>query len=209
MALFFLSCRLNNTMLSMPVQSGRVFYLVLRSGYPKEDPCWVEEKDVTCSLVQYAMHLFKCRLFYRSHYHFFSREFKSPNPPMRLVLDSVSLMIFHIQRSLAAGKIRRNKVCMFIATDVFRFLFDGKGVDVGRGYKEYNLTDFSTEYFVDGWHVNFDENGDGCAINFPLRMKCCVQLEKGFVKTQGETIPSRSPRLFVERVYLYVVKERV
>ena len=128
---------------------------------------------------------------------------------MRLVLDSVSLMIFHIQRSLAAGTIRRNTVCMDFATDVFRFLFGGKGVDVGKkGYKDYNLTDFSAEYFVDGWHANFDENGDGCAIDFPLKMKSCIQWRKvkGFIKTQGR---SHSSSLFAERVYIFVVKKRV
>ena len=96
-------------------------------------------------------------------------------------------------------------MCMDFATDVFRFLFGGKVVDVGKGYKEYNLTDFSAEYFVDGWHANFDENGDGCAIDFPLKMKSCIQWRKvkGLIKTQGQ---SHSSSLFVERVYVFVVK---
>ena len=96
-----------------------------------------------------------------------------------------------------------------VATDVFRFLFDGKGMDVGKGYREYNLSDFKPEYFVGGWHANFDENGDVCAIDFPLRMKSCVQWRKvkGFIKTQGENVCSRSPSMFFERMYLFVVKK--
>ena len=32
-------------------------------------------------------------------------------------------------------------------TDVFKYLFDGKGVDVGRGYKEYSQEVFDCKVF--------------------------------------------------------------
>ena len=35
----------------------------------------------------------------------------------------------HVQRSLVAGTIRKNALTIDMATDVFKFLFDGKGVD--------------------------------------------------------------------------------
>ena len=47
-----------------------------------------------------------------------------------------------MQRSLSAGTIRKNALTIDMPTDVFKYLFDGKGVDVGRGYKEYSQEDF-------------------------------------------------------------------
>lgn len=69
-------------------------------------------------------------------------NFKHPRPTKRLVLDCASLFTHHVQHSLVAGTIRENALTIDMPTDVFKFLFDGKGVDVGRGYKEYSLVDF-------------------------------------------------------------------
>ena len=62
------------------------------------------------------------------------REFKEPRPHTRLILDSVSVFVHNVQRSLAAGTIKKNKVAFEMCTNVFRFLFDGKGVN---SYQEY------------------------------------------------------------------------
>ena len=40
-------------------------------------------------------------------------------------------------------------------------------------YKEYELHDFDENYFYNEWYASYDVNGDGCAIDFPLRMKSC------------------------------------
>ena len=43
-------------------------------------------------------------------------------------------------------------------------------MSVGRGYKEYELHDFDANYFNKEWYASYDADGDGCAIEFPLKM---------------------------------------
>ena len=98
-----------------------------------------------------------CKLTHHTHamfYLFFCSAFEHPHPPLRLVLDSVSEMVFHIQRSLAAATIKMNQLCLDMNTDVFRFLFNGKGMDAGKAYKEYKLSDFDKKYFLGEWYMS-------------------------------------------------------
>ena len=140
---------------------------------------------------------------------FFYSAFEHPNPPTRLVLDSVSALIYHLQRSLRAGTIRRNEVSLDMNTEVFRFLFDGKGTESESGYKEYNLSDFDTKYFVDEWYVNYDKLGDGCAIDFPLKMKSCIKWNREYYRMHDKTLVPSARKVFSERIYLFVVKKCV
>ena len=104
----------------------------------------------------------------------------------------------NVQRSLAAGTIKKNRVAFEMCTDVFRFLFDGKGVNRERGYQEYGVADFDATFFRGEWYVNIDKNGDGCAIDFPLRMKSCICWTRHY-----------GSKMFFERVFIFLVKKRV
>ena len=86
------------------------------------------------------------------------------------MLDCASVFMHHVGNSLSAGTIRKNQLRIDMPSDVFRFLFEGKGMSVGRGYKEYELHDFDANYFNNEWYASYDADGDGCAIEFPLRM---------------------------------------
>ena len=88
------------------------------------------------------------------------------------MLDCASL--FHVQPSLVSGTIRINALTIDMPTDVFKFLFDGKGVDANRGYKEYSLEDFDPKVFFQEWYVHKDQNGDRCAVDFLVRMKSSI-----------------------------------
>ena len=76
-----------------------------------------------------------------------------------LVLDCASVFMHHVGNSLSAGTIRK-KLRIDMPSDVFRFLFDGKGNSVGRGYKENELHDFDENYFYNEWYANYDAHGD-------------------------------------------------
>jgi len=56
--------------------------------------------------------------------------------------------------------------------DVFQFLFSDKGTTppTGRG-KFYELEEFSSAYFPAGWHIVYDRLGDGCRVDFPIRLE--------------------------------------
>ena len=120
------------------------------------------------------------------------------------MLDCVSLIIYHVQRSLSAGTIRKNALTIDMPTDVFKYLFDGKVVDVGHGYKEYSQEDFDCKVFSKEWYVHNNGNDDICAIDFPVRMKSSISWVR--CKNKGSTL---TRRLFFERLYMYIVKMRI
>ena len=126
---------------------------------------------------------------------------------MRTVLDSASQFIFQIGRSLLAGTIRKNRLSLNMQTDVFQFLFADKGIIAERGYKEYGRDDFDDRYFTDEWYVKYDQNGDGCAVEFPIKMKSCVTWTR--CKAFSKKIEIHVKKLFFERLYVFVVKKRV
>ena len=104
---------------------------------------------------------------------------------MRTVLDCASLFIFNVARSLSAGTIRKNRLTLDMPTDVFKILFAGKGIGVERGYKEYNPVDFDSKYFPDEWYVHYDQNDDGCAIEFPMKMKSCITWTRSYKQKEN------------------------
>ena len=65
---------------------------------------------------------------------------------------------------------------------MFRFLFKNKGCNPpdGRGLF-YDADEFDQRYFEDQWYVAYDRLGDGCSVDFPIRLSpsshsrpCCV-----------------------------------
>ena len=94
-------------------------------------------------------------------------------------------------------------------TDVFKFLFDGKGVDAYRGYKEYTLEDFDPKVFFQEWYVHKDQKGVGCAVDFPFRMKSSISWARSRGGTNNKGSEAEKRRSFFERVYAYVVKKRI
>lgn len=99
------------------------------------------------------------------------RSFESPTPPYRLIADTISHFTAAIQRSLKTGINSNNRLDLEFRTDVFRFLFDGKGRTPpnGRGLFYYDLDDFNKTYFKDNWYIAY-KLGDGCSVVliFPL-----------------------------------------
>ena len=60
--------------------------------------------------------------------------------------------------------------------DVYRFIFRGKGVpSEHKGYQMYNKADFARfSTLPESWWYILDENGQGSAIDFPLKMKAAL-----------------------------------
>lgn len=123
------------------------------------------------------------------------------------MLDSTSVLIHQLKLSLAAGTARKNKIVIDMPTNVFKFLFDGKGVTIKRGYKDYNQNDFDPTLFIDEWCVMHDEHGNGCSIDFPVRMKSCISWTRKKEFTKEKVILTK--KLFFERVYIILLKKRV
>ena len=69
--------------------------------------------------------------------------------------------------------------------DVFRYLFRDRGTKPTRGLgKLYQTVDFSEQFFSSEWEV-YDRLGDGCQVDFPIRMHSKLRWSP-IVYTQGE-----------------------
>ena len=112
-----------------------------------------------------------------------------------------------IHKSLKSGINRNNRLELEFRTDVFRFLFSGKGrtPPSGRGLF-YDLKDFDTTYFGDNWHniIVYDKLGDGCCVEFPLRLESRIKWSAVVYNSDG----SSKPKLFNEMISVTLVKTR-
>ena len=109
-------------------------------------------------------------------------------------------------------KLGVNLNCTFsveFRVDVFNFLFKGKGRTPPAGHGLfYDLSSFSTTYFPVDWHVIYNKLGDGCRIDFPVRLESKLKWSSEvYVRdTSGNLV--LKPRTFTEMVYVRLVKCR-
>ena len=129
----------------------------------------------------------------------------SPTPSHREIMDATSHFKATIHRSLKSGLNCNNRVELEFRTDVFRFLFNGKGrtPPSGRGLF-YELKDFDAIYFSDNWHVVYDKLGDGCRVDFPIRLESKIKWSSVVYNSDG----SVKPRVFTEMISVTIVKSR-
>ena len=106
------------------------------------------------------------------------RSFESPTPPYRVIADATSHLTAAIQKSLKSGVNSSNGLDLEFRTDVFRFLFDGKGRTPPNGQGLfYDMDDFDNTFLKDNWYVVYDKLGDGCicSIEFPIRLESKIR----------------------------------
>ena len=134
------------------------------------------------------------------------RSFESPGLPYRVLADASSHLIAAIQNSLKSGVNRNNRLDIEFRTDVFRVLFNGKGRNPpkGRGLF-YDKNDFDTTYFKDDWYVGYDKLGDGCSIDFPVRLESKIRWSPKVFNADGIL----KSRIFSEIICVTLVKVRI
>ncbi len=137
------------------------------------------------------------------------RSYEDPTPSYRVLADGVSTFISAVQRSLKLGV---NRACTFtleLRTDVFRYLFKGKGnkPPTRRGLF-YELVDFDSSFFPFDWYVVYDKLGNGCRIDFPVRLNSRVNRTTVVYNKieDGSLVPK--PRAFTEMISVNLVKSR-
>ena len=107
------------------------------------------------------------------------------------------------------GVNRGCRLTVNFRTDVFKFLFEGKGREYsyGRG-RMYSQDDFDEQYFDKDWHRAHDRLGDGCKVEFPLHMASKVKWSPTvYVRDErGAVLPKK--KKCDELVTVWIVKQR-
>ena len=137
------------------------------------------------------------------------RSYEDPSPPYRVITDNVSSLVSSIWHSLKLGVNRNCKFSLEFTTDVFNFLFSGKGTTPPNGWgKFYGLEDFGSTYFPAGWHVVYDRLGDGCRIDFPIRLESKLKWSTTLYSKQEDGTLVPKPKTFTEMICVSLVKVR-
>ena len=135
--------------------------------------------------------------------------FEAPCPEYRLVADNFSNFIAEVHRSLKLGVNVNCSFSVAFRTDVFNFLFKGKGSvpPTGRG-NFFDLADFSNVYFPHDWYVVYDKLGNGCKVVFPVRLESKVRFSRPVYSKKSDGSLVLQPKTFTEMVYVSLVKIR-
>ena len=108
------------------------------------------------------------------------------------------------------GVNRGCRLSVNIRTDVLKFLFEGKGREYPHGAGHlYTLEDFDKKYFPTDWHRVYNRLGDGCEVQFPLRMVSKVTWSTTVYTSDSErgmVLPKKNH--FYEVCILWLVKQR-
>ena len=104
------------------------------------------------------------------------------------MLDCTSNFVTAIKKSLKVGTVRQCKFDVEFRLDVFRLMFDGKGQSAPRGRgMTYTKADFPNNFPPD-WDVTFDKHGDGCAIDFPIRLYPHIKFAPVFYRKVDDSV---------------------
>ena len=103
---------------------------------------------------------------------------------------------------------RYTPVYVSVGLDIWRYITHGKGVDSEhRGHVLFEKGDFSRlRHLPENWWYQFNTDGDGAAIDFPLKAKPVLSWSpKKFIKTSGNLV--EAPRFPIKKICLTVIRK--
>ena len=95
--------------------------------------------------------------------------------------------------------------------NVYIFLFGRKGKEPSHGLGcWYANDDFNTEYFPSNWTKCHDKLGDGCTIDFPIRLDSKLKWSLRYlIKQDDGTVMPKARRSFEEVLVINVVTKKM
>ena len=117
-------------------------------GYRNKESNWIKESDLNLAAKRYVR--------YKLHVSFYSSFQKLSTPPTRME-DYRQHVLTKMAKSLNSGSIQRCKFSTPFRMDVFKYLFEGKGVrsSFGQGMN-YEKENFDERFFPSNWDVAYD-----------------------------------------------------
>lgn len=89
----------------------------------------------------------------------------------------------------------------------FFLIIRGKSPSKGRGLL-YDKADFAPEFFPENWDVVFDRLGDGCQVDFPIKIITVLKYGKKCFKKNNDGSITEKPRTFYETLSVILFKKR-
>lgn len=133
------------------------------------------------------------------------RLYDNPNPPTRVLLDSVSELTTAIQSSLHGGLLKKRTFTIPFPRHVFNLLFKDKGKKVkNKPGRLYERDDFSSLYFNDDNFTYYNKHDEGCFVCFPIYMHSYVKFSLQSYDHQKKP----RPRNFTETIFVKLIKTR-
>ena len=124
-------------------------------------------------------------------------------------MDGISNFCAAVDKSLKSGV---NLHCTFkveFRTDLFNFLFDGKGRHPPRRLGQlYELQDFDNRYFKTNWFRCYDKLGNGCEIDFPVRLYSKITWSALVYEKLSNGQVQPKPQSYQEFIFVTLVKKR-
>lgn len=150
---------------------------------------------------------FKARVSALSSWHvniFMYRYFNNPDPPLRLVQDSISSLLSGVHKSLKAGILRQRTIRIPFPMYIFKYLFNNKGSRVP--HKPGRFGDFWTNHFKTEDFVYYNQAGEGCEVTFPVYMNCHIRWSSRSYDRFHQLLPTRD---YVETLTVFLTKGRL
>lgn len=107
------------------------------------------------------------------------REIKHPSKPLPRRLEAASEeVLYAVQKKLANSRRSSGLVKVNLDLDVFRWIFNGRGKRLEKGWILCDESDFSKLNLPLNWHTRETKLESVVAIDFPVRVKATVTRQK-------------------------------
>ena len=166
---------------------------------------WLVLKDAT-NIISLSLYVFfftvhkfsfiiyttlKSVTFYLLH-----RYFQNPTPPKERVLHEVATFRINVEKFILSN--RDKPVSFNFSSDVFKFLFEGKGSKHGR-WQYLHPHHFPRMYFPEGWDKCLNNHGDGLQLQYPAMVRSFISWSpQKYV--QGKHGPVKAQRCYQEKI---------
>ncbi|KAK3738195.1 hypothetical protein QZH41_012779, partial [Actinostola sp. cb2023] len=159
-------------------------YLIKWQNYSSYECSWEDESHLTLDLISS-----------------FGKPFISQNR----LQEGIDSLLYNLCVKLKAKSRSPHTFCF--QHDVFRNLFSGKG-NVSRDGKAMMMinNDFQHLPFPPAWGQSLDKNGDGVAIQFPIRMQLHLSWSPRLTAFQDGKLVTK-PRMPLEKLSVQFVRQ--
>ena len=102
----------------------------------------------------------------------------------------------------------RSAIYVWMDHDVWRYIVNGKGTaSLHRGHQMFQKDDLHKLALPYHWWYYFDKNGEGQAIDFPIKIKAVIGWTQAHYMCLNKDSIVQAPRMPLEKLSISIVKK--